>query len=166
MGRRNVLVAMVMLCAFGHAYGEETPTRTKEISIYEDVTRFAMAEGIAAAYFGLTSRFPEEFGKFTLVASPLMGGLAAAESRHPWTTFAGGTALFAAYGSWLMANDDRPRTTLWRKQMVAFNVLLLTGWVLDKFIDGDVKESGEHPPAALRFIPLEGGGTLAYERRF
>jgi len=155
-----------MLCALGHAYGDETPSRTNEMPIYEDITKFAMAEGVGAVVFGVISNNPEAWGKVYLVTSPLLGLIAAGESRSPWVTLVGATTFAAAYGSWLMANDDQRRTTLWRKQMAAFNVLLLTGWVIYQFEDRTVERKDERPAAALRFIPNGDGGALAYERRF
>lgn len=144
------LLLLSAICIGGQAKSDETTT---------DLTDLLIVEGIMAGTFLITSNDPESWGKFLIVTSPFVLGEIESKEEY-WAA----VAVSAAYGIWLVNQEDEEESELFKKQFLGFNALIMPFLIYKKVFDKDKDE--EQSQLLLQTDPVNYGVKLNYTFRF
>ncbi len=123
------------------------------------LTDLLIIEGILAGTFLITSNDPESWGKFFIITSPIVLGDIESKEEY-WLA----VAASAAYGIWLVDQEDEEESDLFKKQFLGFNALIMPFLIYKKVFDKE--KDAEQSQRLLQTDPVNYGMRLNYTFRF
>ena len=124
-----------------------------------NLTDLLIVEGIMAGTFLITSNDPESWGKFFIITSPFV--LGDIESKEDYWL---AVAASAAYGIWLVDQENEKESELFNKQFLGFNALIMPFLIYNKVFDTD--KNTEQSQLFLQTDPLNYSVKLNYRFSF